>query len=150
MAVQTGFILGSLGKNLTIQFIFISVYFVSSSTPSALCEWLCWLEVKCECSNGLQDETNGLHSTFKMEESLTSSLIALYLPCLYSSELKLPNTESTCFMVFSLFLLYFQLPEGQMSSVSWTDLAVTFHCIQHGLCTQRPLSDGFPLGHNAA
>lgn len=38
MAVQTGFILGSPGKNLTIQFIFVSVYFVSSSMPSALRE----------------------------------------------------------------------------------------------------------------
>ena len=86
MAVQTGFILGSPGKNLTIQFIFVSVYFVSSSTPSALCEWLCWLEVKRECSNGLQDETNGLYSAFKMEKSLTSSPVALSVCLAYTAQ----------------------------------------------------------------
>lgn len=98
----------------------------------------------------LQDENNGLCSTFKTEQKFASSPIALsnYLPCLYSSELELPNSEPTCFMVVSLFLLHFQLPEGQMSSVSWTVLAITYPCIQYDV--YRLLSGGLHSGHSEA
>lgn len=57
-----------LGKQFDNPVHFINVYLVFSSMLSALCECLCWLDVKCGCSNGFHHENNGFCLPFKTEQ----------------------------------------------------------------------------------
>lgn len=67
-------------------FSLVCILCLSRRPVHCVFEWLCQLELKCECLNGLQDENNGLYSPFKMEKSLTSSPIALTVCLAYTAQ----------------------------------------------------------------